>query len=289
MQENIKYWVWLSRLSCKVRLSTIYKLLEKYKTPKAIWELEKRGLLEKGCSKFEVEQILKIEYRQNIENYIYSMEQKNIKIITLENKLYPENLKKIYDPPVVLYAKGDINILNKKSIAIVGCRNCSNEGKDIAQEFGYKLSKNNIVIVSGMAKGIDTWAHIGCINASGQTIAILGSGIDVIYPKENRGLYEKISKTGIIISEYIIGTKVVPANFPRRNRIISGLSNGVLVVEAKQRSGSLITADLALEEGKEIYAIPGDIKNPNSKGTNNLIKQGAKIVTDVEDILEDML
>lgn len=289
MQKDIIYWIWLSRLINTVKLSSIHKLLNIYKLPERIWKLTKDELINLKINRVEIEQILKMEYRQNIENYFYYMKKEKIQIITYYDEYYPEKLKNIEDAPIVIYAKGNIKILNKIAIGIVGCRLCSEYGKKISEEFAYNLSKKDIVIISGLARGIDTWAHIGCIKAKGETIAVLGSGIDMMYPPENKGIFEKIVETGgVIISEYIVGTKPEPNNFPKRNRIISGLSDGVLLIEAKKRSGSLITVDLALEQGKNVYAIPGDIYRKNSVGTNELIKQGAIPVTKVEDILEEL-
>ena len=221
---------------------------------------------------------------------MFYIKKNNIKVISINDKEYPESLKRIYDPPIVLYANGNLNLLNNKSIAIVGCRLCSVYGKIITKKLAYNLSEKNITIISGMARGIDTYAHIGALEAKGRTIAVLGSGIDVIYPKENERLYyEIIRNNGLILSEYIVGTKPIPMNFPRRNRIISALANGVLVTEAKIRSGSFITVDFALEQGKEIFSVPGNINSANSEGTNSLIKQGAKLVTCVEDILDEII
>ena len=185
------------------------------------------------------------------------MQKHEIKMITIFDEKYPQNLRNIYDPPVVLYIRGNENIINEFSIAIIGSRVCSNYGKQVAKQFAYNLSKYNINIVSGLAKGIDTYAHVGTIQAKKTTIAVIGSGLDIIYPEENKQLYEEIIKNnGAIISEYIVGTKPEKLNFPKRNRIISGLSKGILVVEANKKSGTFITVDFALEQGKNIYAIP---------------------------------
>ena len=213
-----------------------------------------------------------------------------MKTIYQAQKEYPEKLNQIYASPSKIYVLGDEAILNKPSIAIIGCRQASEYGKRIAFKFAYELSKKNIVIISGLAKGIDTYAHMGAVKATGKTIAVLGSGFSHIYPKENKNLCKEIIKTGgAIITEYEKEMKPLKMNFPIRNRIISGLSNGVLVVEAKQRSGTLITIDYALEQGKEVFVIPGDITNPNSYGTNELIKQGAIPVTNIADILNVIL
>ncbi len=218
-----------------------------------------------------------------------------IKKIKLEDVSYPENLRHIYHAPKVLYVLGNDKILKEKSIAIIGCRECSQYGKQLSYQFGYELAEKGIHIVSGLAKGVDTYSHIGTVacnrkrskmNNVGKAIAVLGSGVDTIYPPENRKLYEEIlSIGGAIISEYPLGTKPEKYHFPERNRIISGLSEGILVVEAKKRSGTMITVEYALEQGKDVYAIPGDILKETSVGTNELIKQGAIPITSVDDFL----
>ena len=209
-----------------------------------------------------------------------------IKTILIENPKYPEKLRQIYDPPKKLYVMGNAEILNDLSIAIVGCRETTEYGKKAAIYFASNLAKQDINIVSGLAKGIDSYAHIGALQAKGKTIAVIGSGLDIIYPKENEKLAQEIIKSGgAIISEYPLGTKPEKEHFPARNRIISGLSNGVLVVEAKEKSGSLITADFAMEQGKDVFVVPGNINSLNSVGTNNLIKDGAILVNNYNDII----
>ena len=208
-----------------------------------------------------------------------------IKEITIESEKYPELLKQIYDPPKCLYVIGNVDILNNPSIAIVGCREATEYGKKAATYFSYNLAKQNINIVSGLAKGIDSFSHIGALQAYGKTIAVIGSGLDIIYPKENEQLAKRIiEQGGAIISEYPLGTRPEKEHFPARNRIISGMSQGVLVVEAKEKSGSLITAECAMEQGKEVYAVPGNINSLNSVGTNNLIKDGAIPVSKFTDL-----
>ena len=210
-----------------------------------------------------------------------------IQILSIKNPQYPLLLKQIYDPPKILYVLGNIDILNNLSIAIVGCRDASKYGKICAKYFAYNLASKGINIVSGLAKGIDSFSHIGAIDAKGKTIAVIGSGLDVIYPKENEILAKQILKNGgTIISEYPLGTKPNKNNFPARNRIISGLSRGVIIVEAKEKSGSLITANFALEQGREVFAVPGNINSINSIGTNNLIKDGAIPVCNYSDVLQ---
>ena len=192
-------------------------------------------------------------------------------------------LSQIKGKPKQIYILGNTEILNRKSVAIVGCRDYSNYGKEVAEKLAYNLSKQNIIIVSGLAKGIDTFAHLGAIKAKGKTIAVVAHGLDMIYPKENIDLAKQIIKTGgAIISEYPIGTKPERENFPKRNRIISGISEATIVVEAREKSGSLITANFALEQGRNLYAVPGDVFSINSKGTNKLISNGAEVITDID-------
>ena len=206
--------------------------------------------------------------------------------ITINDKKYPKSLLKIDNPPKQLYVEGNIELLNKNCIAIIGSRNCSENGKKLAQKFAIELSNQGIIIISGMAKGIDSEAHKGTLRAKGKTIAVLGCGINELYPKQNKMLAKQILKIGgCIISEYPSGTKPNKVNFPQRNRIISGLAEAVVVVEAGERSGAIITANLALEQGKEIFAVPGDITKKQSIGTNKLIKDGAYMITSIDDIL----
>jgi len=205
----------------------------------------------------------------------------------VEDKEYPEMLRTIPDPPYLIYYRGDLNTLNQFCLAVVGSRRATSYGRTQAFRFGRELAGQGMAVVSGMARGIDTEAHQGALEAGGKTAAVLGSGIDVIYPRENRQLYGRIAENGIVVSEFAPGTQPEPGNFPARNRTISGLSRGVLVVEAKQRSGALITADFALEQGRDVFAIPGPINSQNSAGTNNLIKQGACLVDSLEDILHE--
>ncbi len=214
-------------------------------------------------------------------------------LITIQDANYPDLLKQISDPPIVLYAIGKNELvpqlLSDPQLAIVGSRNASTNGKEIATVFAHKLAQAGLVITSGLASGIDGAAHSGALQARiGHTIAVAACGLDRVYPAEHRQLAEQITQQGIIISEFPIGTLPKPGHFPRRNRIMSGLSLGVLVVEASIKSGSLITARLAGEQGREVFAIPGSIHSPLSKGSHALIRNGAKLVETVEDILEEL-
>lgn len=252
MKENI-LWLWLSRLNLDpTNLREALKRL----SPTNIWQMQEKKLKEIFTSA-EVKRILDVQYRKNLDKYKEYMIKNKINFITIDDENYPEILKSLEDAPVFLYTLGNEKLLKQKSIAIVGSRRCSQYGKTMSQAFSYLLAKNNITIVSGLAQGIDSYAHEGCLLANGKTIAVIGTGIDIMYPKENKSLAEEIiKKGGLIISEYPLGTRPNKNNFPRRNRIIGGLSKGILVIEAGEKSGALITVNYALEQGKEVYVIP---------------------------------
>jgi DNA processing protein len=213
----------------------------------------------------------------------------NATVISLSNVEYPPRLKEIYDPPVVLFVKGSVELLSKPGIAMVGTRHPTPYGTGMAERLATDLASRGLVIISGMARGIDTASHRGTIAAKGKTVAVLGTGVDVFYPKENTRLAEQIlALGGAIVSEFPVGTAPVPQNFPIRNRIISGMSAGVLVVEAAEYSGTRITSRCALEQNRDVYAVPGNVTNKNSWGPNTLIKQGAKLVATWEDVWEEL-
>lgn len=285
--NDLIFWIWFSRLE-KITNMQKEKLLIKYKTPSKIWNLKETEL--QGCKLLkdeEIKEILDVRFRENLDKYCKYMAQNDIRVITIFDECYPKSLKNIYDKPIILYAKGNIKLLKEKSIAIVGARKCSEYGKEIAKKLAYNLSSNNMCIVSGLAIGIDKYSHIGALETRGNTIAVIGNGLDNIYPYENQNLANRIIKNnGLIISEYIIGTKPNRINFPARNRIISGLSDGIIVVEAKEKSGALITAEFGLEQGKEVFAVPGNIDSELSKGTNELIKDGANVVLNYKDVID---
>ncbi|MDB5798339.1 MAG: smf [Paucimonas sp.] len=213
-------------------------------------------------------------------------------ILTLGDAAYPPALLDSADPPALLYAKGNIDLLQRPALAMVGSRNATVQGMQDAQGFARTLAEAGITIVSGLAQGIDTAAHLGALEAegvqAGSTIAVIGTGADIVYPARNRTLAHRIAAAGLLLSEYPLGTPAIASNFPRRNRIISGLSRGVMVVEAAALSGSLITARLANELGRDVFAIPGSIHSPLSRGCHQLIKQGAKLVESAEDVLEEL-
>ena len=212
-------------------------------------------------------------------------------ILTFADHDYPQSLLSIPDPPPVLYVKGRTDLLSRSSVAIVGSRNATQQGLQNAERFAQALSHAGVTVVSGLALGIDAAAHEGAlstVDAHGSTVAITGTGLDLVYPAKHRALAHRIAVEGCLVSEYPLGTPAIAANFPRRNRLISGLSQGVLVVEAALQSGSLITARSALEQGREVFAIPGSIHSPLAKGCHQLIRQGAKLVESAQDILEEL-
>ena len=216
------------------------------------------------------------------------LEQKNNSIITFNDTNYPSQLKEIADPPPVLFIRGNPDLLSLPQIAIVGSRNPSTLGEETAFSFAKTLSQYGFVITSGLALGIDAASHRGAINAKGYTIAVAGTGLDRVYPARHKELATEIVNTGVMISEFPPGTTAKANHFPRRNRIISGLCQGLLVVEAAKQSGSLITARMALEQNREVFAIPGSIHNPLARGCNALIREGAKLVETTQDILEEL-
>lgn len=209
-------------------------------------------------------------------------------IISIADAYYPRALLNTADPPLLLYVKGRLDLLSTPALAVVGSRNATAQGKRNAESFARSASDVGLCVVSGMAQGIDTAAHIGGLQGEGSSIAVVGTGLDKVYPASNRELAHRLAQSGAIISEFPLGTPPLASNFPRRNRIISGLSLGCLVVEASVQSGSLITARMALEQGREVFAIPGSIHSPQSRGCHALIKQGAKLVESARDILEEL-
>lgn len=266
----------------------LYKrLVEKFGSPKEVFEAKEKELA-------QVPEIRRDAVRAimggtvDVTEELERIKRHRIDIITLNDESYPESLKAIYDPPPLLYVKGKIKREDRNAIAIVGSRRATTYGRLTAQRLSSQLAAQGITIVSGMARGIDSEAHKGALAVGGRTIAVLGCGIDVIYPPENRALEERIASSGAVITEFPFGTRPFAGNFPKRNRIISGLSLGVIIVEAAEKSGALITARLALEQGREVFAVPGSTTSPYSKGTHNLIKEGAKLVENIDDILEEL-
>lgn len=278
----LKLWFASTELSSTIKL----KLLNEFETVENIFQYIKTHnttLIENNTilNKFKKSYDLK-----KLEKVMDIMRNDSINFVTIDEGRYPKGLKNIEDPPYGLFYKGDISKYNDTvSVSIVGSRACSRYGIDATKIITKALIENNITIVSGMAKGIDTIAHKTAVDSNGYTVAVLGCGVDVIYPRENLKLYnEIISKGGCVLSEFIPGTRPLSMNFPIRNRIISGLSNLTIIAEAGEKSGTLITATKALEQGKDVIAVPGSIFSEESKGTNKLIKEGAHVFTDIDDI-----
>jgi len=283
--DTIKYWLWLhtreglSSIKANNLLTRFHSITDiynatNYDTLDGI-KLEKRAI--SSLMDKSLDEVFKI---------INYCTKNGVDIITREDRRYPIALTHIYNPPIILFVRGDISYLNNNlCISFVGTRTCSAYGIRVADKIAGEISQYGVVVVSGMAKGIDTAAHEGTLRAGGKTVAVLGSGIDVCYPRQNKSLMEKIARTGAVITEFIPGTPPDAGNFPIRNRIMSGLSRGVVITEAPERSGALITASLAADQGRDVFAVPGDITNPCSVGSNRLIADGAKLITCAEDIL----
>jgi len=289
MAEEISYWVALSLVPGVG--SVLYKrLLDQFKPPDAVFKASLRDLLGvEGIGKRVAEEIQKGPPEKGTERELRLVKEAGGTLLTLADELYPLRLREIYDPPPLLYLRGELREEDNLALSIVGSRKTSPYGRWITEKISQEIVRHGITIVSGMARGIDSVAHGGAISGGGRTLAVLGCGIDVIYPPENRTLFGQIIDHGAVLSEFPMGSRPEGIHFPRRNRIISGLSIGVVVVQASAESGSLITAEYALEQGREVFAIPGNVGAEGSRGTNRLIKEGAKLVESSEDILEEIL
>jgi len=263
------------------------KLLEYFGTPENILNAPLERLSKVYGIGKNISSGIKSIGQKNIDKEFEAAKKLDIRIISQDDADYPLNLKNIFDPPIVLYVKGKLREEDNLSIAIVGSRHASYYGLSSAERFAQGLSAWGFTIVSGMARGIDTYAHKGALKQGGRTIAVMGSGFKHIYPEENKKLAEEIVNNGAVISEFPLDAQPLRQNFPRRNRVISGLSLGTLVVEAAKNSGALITADFALEQGREVFALPGKVDSGTSFGPNELIKQGAKLVSCADDIIEE--
>ncbi len=267
----------------------VKNLLQRFLTPEAIFDAPVSELLMiKGIDNEIANAIKNYKRTKLTEEKCKTAEKLSVKIISYLDREYPKNLKTIAHAPPVLFIRGELKPEDEKAIAVIGTRRPTAYGKMVAEKFGSELAKVGITIISGLARGIDTIAHESALKVQGRTLAVLGCGVDVYYPPENKHLYDKISQNGAIISEFTLGTTPFAMNFPKRNRIISGLSLGVLAIEAPSDSGVLNTVTWAADQGREVFAIPGAIDKQTSMGTNQLIKQGAKPVTTIEDICEEL-
>ena len=284
--EEASLWIGLSLID-GLGSQSYRALLSHFGSPESIYSAP-RAELRKIVKEEVTQQIADGPNPDDIAKTLAWLEHTGNYLITLGDAQYPRALLEIPDPPPLLYCKGRLELLNQSSIAIVGSRNSTPQGEKTAEAFAQALSDSGYCIVSGMALGIDGAAHRGALKGPGSTIAAVGTGLDIVYPARHRQLAHDIAENGIIISEFPLGTPSMAQNFPRRNRLISGLSRGCLVVEANLQSGSLITARLAAEQGREVFAIPGSIHSPVAKGCHELIKQGAKLVDSIHDILEEL-
>jgi DNA processing protein len=286
--SDLRYWIALSLLP-DVGPVGAKKLLSAFGTPEKVFTAGLDDLLAvDGIGMNRAKNIREFSLWKHIEQNIQVIEKKGIRVVYFGDPLYPEMLKEIDDAPIVLYTRGDIQPHDRYAIAVVGSRKLTPYGESVADTVSEDLASMGFTVVSGMARGVDTLAHKGALKAGGRTIAVLGSGPDVPYPPENRSLMERITRSGCIISEFPPGAPPDKENFPRRNRLISGLSLGVLVVEAASDSGALITARYAIEQGREVFAVPGNITSSISEGTNALIKKGAVLTRKADDIVEEL-
>lgn len=288
-RDDIRHWLALSLVPGIG--SVLYKrLIDHFKSPAKVFSSSVEELKRvEGVGEKLAGDILITGWKEKVDIELSRIEKEKVKVITLSDDLYPVNLKRIYDPPPFLYIKGEVREEDNRAIAIVGSRKATTYGRLMAERLSKDLASQGITVVSGMARGIDTFSHQGALSAGGRTIAVFGCGIDIVYPSENRNLRDRIVEHGAVITEFPFSTPPEGVNFPSRNRIISGLSLGVVIIEATSDSGSLITASTALDQGRDVFAVPGNITSKLSQGTNNLIKKGAKLVETVDDILEEVL
>ncbi|MFH0847036.1 MAG: DNA-processing protein DprA [Chloroflexota bacterium] len=285
--NDIKYWVGFNLVPGigPVKFGQIEKF---FPSLEYAWQAPASELKAAGLPEKIVTTILDYRDRVSLDDEMEKLVRLGIKTITYHDEGYPARLREIYDFPPMLYIKGELTTQDEWCLAVVGTRRATAYGRQVTEEIVADLSRSRITIVSGLAKGIDSIAHRSALEAGGRTVAVLGSGLDTIYPYENTELARRITEQGALLTEYPLGTKPRAEHFPRRNRIISGLSLGVLVTEAGDDSGALITVGLALEQNREVFSVPGSIFSPSSKGTNNLIQQGAKLVSGYTDILAEL-
>lgn len=282
--DNRDYWLWITNIN-NITSNKIKKILDYFGDPLSFYKASDKALKSfKGIKEKDIEIIINSKKEFDMGREFDLLERKHIAFICPDDKEYPEQLLMIEEIPYSLYVKGKLPKNNYK-IGIIGARECSNYGRVISKNMAKELGSRGIDIISGMARGIDTYGHIGAMEGGGDTYAVLGCGVDICYPSENIELYDEIIKKGGIISEYPPGTRPDGWRFPKRNRIISGLSDGIVLVEAKDKSGSLITAEYALDQGKEVFAVPGRVCDELSRGCNRLIREGALPVIEVKDIL----
>lgn len=285
----LKYWLGFNLVK-GIGPAKVQAMLDYFGSLETAWRANKMELARLGFDRRTLKSFLKARRELDLEQQMAALQKAGVQLLTWESAAYPKYLREAPNAPPVLYMRGEIDAGDRLAVAVVGTRRLTTYGRQIARQLASQLAANGVTIVSGLARGIDAIAHKAALASGGRTIAVLGSGLDHIYPAEHRPLVDQIVKNGqgAVLTEYALGTPPDGSNFPPRNRVISGLSLGVIVVEAGERSGALITADFALEQGREVFAIPGYVTSPASKGTNRLIQQGAKLVMDVDDVLDEL-
>lgn len=283
---DIRYWLGIN-LARGVGPAKVRRLLDHFGDLAEVWQATPADLFAAGLDRRAVENLIGVR-AVNLDLLQARLEQLGLTALTWDSPDYPDNLRHIDAPPPVLYLKGALTPADTWAVAIVGTRNATPYGKETARDFALQLAANGVTVVSGLAKGIDTVAHKAALEAGGRTLAVLGCGLDHIYPPENRALAESIAEHGALISDYPLGTRPEAVNFPPRNRIISGLAKAVLVVEAGETSGALITTEFAAEQGRDVFAVPGNITQKQSLGPNRLIQNGAKVALSATDILNEL-
>lgn len=283
-----KYWLGLSQVP-GVGPVRFRRLLERFGDARRAWQALPSELRDSGLEPATVDALVESRQRGALDEALEKVSRVGAEVVTGEDQAYPPRLREIPDPPPVLYVKGELTEEDAWAVAVVGTRTPRPYGRAVAQDLAAGLAASGLTVVSGLARGIDSLAHEAALETGGRTIAVLGSGIDRIYPPEHRSLARRIEGSGAVVTEFPPGTAPEASHFPRRNRIISGISLGTVVVEAGDRSGALITADYALEQGREVFAVPGSVRSPKSRGTNRLIQEGgAKLTVGVSDILEEL-
>ncbi len=281
------YWVGFN-LVRGVGAVRVKNLLDHFGKLEIAWDAPAGALISAGLPTRVVENFLVVRKQVNLEVVMQRVADSGVQVITWDDAIYPRRLKEIDQPPPVLFVRGSINVEDDWAVSVVGTRRVTPYGRQVASEIARYLAQNGVTVVSGLARGVDAIAHQTAMQAGGRTLAILGSGVDTIYPPEHRKLAEDISRQGAVISDYPLGTQPESRNFPPRNRIIAGLSLATIVVEAGETSGALITAEFAVEQGRDVFAVPGSILTPQSEGTNRLIEQGARPLLRMSEILESL-
>ncbi len=285
--DHLRYWVGFN-LVRGIGPRRLRGLLEIFGNVKSAWEAPEHALREADLDKRSLRNLLKVRRQVDLDQVLTRIQKANVQLSTWQSTDYPPLLSQLLDAPPLLFMRGEITPADEWAVAIVGTRKATVYGREVAHRLATDLARNGVTIVSGMARGIDGIAHKAALEAGGRTIAVLGCGVDRVYPPEHKRLARRIAENGALVSDYPLGTPPEGSNFPPRNRIISGLSLGVIVIEAGLRSGALITADFAADQGRDVFAVPGSILSPASAGCNRLLRDGAHVVTEARDVLETL-